>query len=131
MRMVASLTGQVIWYSYSHTTNQKTDPIGWIDTDLSYHKITQEMIDNPDYMIKGISLADQRRNPSDSDPITQPPIWIINARLTKDISKALGFSFFVNNAFFYTPYQSSSNSGTLTERNTGTFSFGMELFIKI
>jgi hypothetical protein len=29
------------------------------------------------------------------------------------------------------PYQSSSTSGTLTERNTGTFSFGVEMYVKI
>ncbi|MFA5850153.1 MAG: TonB-dependent receptor plug domain-containing protein [Bacteroidales bacterium] len=131
MKMVASITGQIIWYNYSKTTNQKVDPIGWIDTDLSYHKITSEMLSDPEYRIKGILLSDQRKNPTTPEAITQPPIWIIMARLSKDISKSLGFSFFVNNAFFYTPYQSSSNSGTLTERNTGTFSFGMELFIKI
>ena len=131
MKMVASISNQVVWYNYTHTTNQKSDPIAWIDTDLSYHEITPAMLADENYLIKGIPLADQRKNPSDTDPITQKPIWLMNLRLTKDISKNAGFSFFVNNAFFYTPYQSSSYSGTLTERNTGTFSFGMELFIKI
>lgn len=131
LRMVASVSGQIIWYSYSVNTNQSASPLGWIDTDLSYHKITQSMLDDPDYRIKGILLKDQIKDPKDTDPITMPPLWIINARLTKDISKSLGFSFFVNNIFFYTPYQSSSASGTLIERNTGTFSFGMELFVKI
>ena len=55
----------------------------------------------------------------------------MNMRLTKDVSKNFGFSFFVNNAFFYMPYQASSYSGTLTERNTGTFSFGVEMYVKI
>lgn len=131
LKMVASFTGQVIWYNYSNTTNQKSSPVGWIDTDLSYHKITPEMLADPDYKIKGILLSDQIRDPKDTDPTIQKPIWIINGRLQKDISKSLGFSFFVNNAFFYTPYQSTTKSGTLTERNTGTFSFGMELIVKI
>lgn len=131
MKMVASLSNQVIFYTYRHTTNQKSDPIAWIDTDLSYHEITQSMLDDPNYMIKGVSLAAQRKNPADSNPVTQPPIWLMNMRLTKDVSKNFGFSFFVNNAFFYMPYQASSYSGTLTERNTGTFSFGVELYIKI
>jgi hypothetical protein len=55
----------------------------------------------------------------------------MNMRLTKDVSKNFGFSFYVNNAFFHMPYQSSSASGTLTERNTGTFSFGVEMYVKI
>jgi hypothetical protein len=131
MKMVISLANQVIFYQYKHTTNLKSDPIAWIDTDLSYHEITQDMLDDASYMIKGVSLAAQRKNPADSSPVTQPPIWLMNMRLTKDVSKNFGFSFFVNNAFFYMPYQASSYSGTLTERNTGTFSFGVEMYVKI
>jgi outer membrane receptor for ferrienterochelin and colicin len=131
LKMVASLSGQVIWYSYSNTTNQRQEPMGWLDTDLTYHEITDQMLDDPDYKIKGLLLSEQIRDPKDTDPVKMKPLWIINARLTKEISKSLGFSFFVNNIFYYTPYQSSSVSGTLVERNTGTFSFGMELFIKI
>ena len=131
MKMVISASNQVIFYTYRHTTNQQSDPFGWIDTDLSYHEITQAMLADPDYRIKGILLSAQRRNPADSQPVTQPPIWLMNMRLTKDVSKSFGFSFFVNNAFFYMPYQASSYSGTLTERNTGTFSFGVEMYVKI
>ncbi len=131
MKMVASLSGQIIWYTWQYTTNQSYSPYGWIDTDLSYHEITPEMLADPNYTIKGILLSDQIRNPSDDVPASSKPIWIINARLTKDISKSLGFSFYANNALFYMPYQSSNTSGTLTERNTGTFAFGMELHVKL
>ena len=131
MKMVASLANQVIFYQYRHTTNQKSDPFAWIDTDLSRHEITQAMLNDPDYRIKGILLAAQRKNPADSQPVTQPPIWLMNMRLTKDVSKNFGFSFYVNNAFFHMPYQASSSSGTLTERNAGTFSFGGEMYVKI
>lgn len=131
MKMVISASNQVVFYAYQHTTNQKSDPIAWIDTDLSYHPITGEMLNDPDYMIKGVKLSEQRKNPSDSKPVTQPPIWLMNVRLTKDVSKNFGFSFYVNNAFYHMPYQASSYSGTLTERNAGTFSFGIELYVKI
>lgn len=131
MKMVISLANQVVFFSYRHTTNQKSDPIAWVDTDLSMHPITQAMLDDPNYLIKGVSLAAQRRNPADSQPVVQPPIWLMNMRLTKDVSKNFGFSFYVNNALFHMPYQASSNSGTLTERNTGTFAFGVEMFVKI
>jgi len=133
MKMVISASNQIIFYQYRHTTNQQSDPIAWIDNDaaLTYHPITQAMLDDPDYMIKGVSLAAQRRNPADSNPVVQPPIWLMNIRLTKDVSKNFGFSFFVNNAFYHMPYQASSSSGTLTERNTGTFSFGVEMYVKI
>ena len=131
MKMVISAANQVIFYQYRHTTNQKSDPYAWIDTDLSWHEITEEMLGDPNYTIKGVLLSAQRKNPADSSPVTQPPIWLMNLRLTKDVSKSFGFSFFVNNAFYHMPYQASSNSGTLTERNTGTFSFGVEMYIKI
>ena len=131
MKMVISAANQVIFYQYRHTTNLRSDPYAWIDTDLSYHEITPTMLDDPATRIKGILLSAQRRNPADSAPVTQPPIWLMNMRLTKDVSKNFGFSFFVNNAFFYMPYQASSYSGTLTERNTGTFSFGVEMYVKI
>ena len=131
MKMVISAANQVIFYQYRHTTNLRSDPYAWIDTDLSYHEITPAMLDDPATRIKGILLSAQRRNPADSAPVTQPPIWLMNMRLTKDVSKNFGFSFFVNNAFFYMPYQASSYSGTLTERNTGTFSFGVEMYVKI
>ena len=131
MKMVFSASNQVIFYQYRHTTNQKSDPIAWIDTDLSFHEITPAMLDDPSTRIKGILLSAQRKNPADSNPVTQPPIWLMNMRMTKDVSKNFGFSFFVNNAFFYMPYQASSYSGTLTERNTGTFSFGVEMYVKI
>ena len=131
MKMVASLANQVIFYQYRHTTNQQSDPFAWIDTDLSRHEITQAMLSDPDYQIKGILLSAQRKNPADSNPVVQPPIWLMNMRLTKDVSKNFGFSFYVNNAFFHMPYQASSTSGTLSERNTGTFAFGVEMYVKI
>ena len=131
MKMVVSLANQVIFFTYRHTTNQKSDPVAWVDTDLSMHPITEAMLADPDYQIKGVLLSAQRKNPADSNPVTQPPIWLMNMRLTKDVSKSFGFSFYVNNALFYMPYQASSSSGTLSERNTGTFSFGVEMFVKI
>ncbi|MBO4634429.1 MAG: TonB-dependent receptor [Bacteroidales bacterium] len=131
MKMVISLANQVIFYQYTHTTNQKSDPIAWIDTDLSSHPITQAMLDDPNYTIKGVLLSAQRKNPADSEPTVQPPIWLMNMRLTKDVSKNFGFSFYVNNAFFHMPYQASSKSTTLSERNQGTFAFGVEMFVKI
>ncbi len=131
MKMVISLANQVIFYQYSHSTNQKSDPIAWMDTDLRMYEITPAMLADPDYRIKGVLLSDQRRNPGDTEPTIQPPIWLMNLRLTKDVSKNFGFSFFVNNAFFYMPYQSTNKSATLTERNTGTFSFGVEMYLKI
>lgn len=131
MRMVASLNGQVIWQTYSRTTNQRQLPIGWIDTDLSYHEITDEMWNDPDYEIKGISLQEQIRDPRETRATILPPVWLVSARLSKDISQSMRLSFFSSNMFFYTPYQTSNISNTPIERNANTFSFGMEFFVKI
>ena len=131
MKMVFSISNQVIFFTYRHTTNLKSDPYAWIDTDLSYHEIPASAFNDPEYTIKGILLSAQRKDPADSNPVIQPPIWLMNMRLTKDVSKNFGFSFYVNNALYYMPYQASSYSGTLTERNTGTFSFGVEMYVKI
>lgn len=131
MRMVASLNGQMIWYTYSKSTNQRQSPFGWLDTDLSYYPITEQMLADKDYQIKGIKLADQIRAPRDTDAIILPPVWLISARLTKEISNSMRLSFFTSNLFYYTPFQSSNVSGTLIERNANSFSFGMEFYVKI
>lgn len=131
LRMVASFSGQVIWYNYSYSTNPPMDPIAWIDTDLSYNEITPEMLADENYMIKGVSLQSQRKNPSDNLPVTSPISWNISGRLTKELGKIGGLSFYVNNMMFYEPFQSNSVSNTLTQRNLGNFSFGVELFFKL
>jgi hypothetical protein len=130
MRMVASINGQVIWFTYSQTTNQRQEPIGWLDTDLTYHPITAEMLADPDYQIKGISLASQIRDPRDTQAVILPPVWLVNARLTKDVSNAMRLSFFASNLLYYTPFQTSNVSGTPIERNANTFAFGMEFSVR-
>ena len=135
LSMVLSSSLQVIWYGYSETTNQRQDPIGYIVANttggVDYYPITSDMLNDPNYKIKGVSLSDARLTGTDNPPITQPPIWLMSTRLTKDISKMAGFSFYVNNTFFYEPWQHSSASTTLTQGNLGTFSFGMELYFKL
>lgn len=129
LRMVASLATQVIWYTYSATTNQKMDPIGWIDTDdLSYHKITASMLNDPNYTIKEVLLSKQRRNPKNNPAASEPVLWMMSGRLTKELGKNSGFSFYANNLFYYEPFKSNNLTTTLSQRNEGTFNFGVELF---
>lgn len=131
LRMVASFAAQAIWYNYSKSNNPPMDPIGWIDTDLSYHEITPEMLADDDYRIKGVSLKSQRKNPKDNVPSKAPITWLLSGRLTKELGNAGGLSFYVNNLLFYEPYLKSSTSNTLTQRNTGNFNFGVELFFNL
>lgn len=136
LRMVLSSSLQVIWYSYDGSLNQRRVPMAYLLPDLAnntvtYHPITAEMLADPNYTIRGLKLSDAVTSGSDNPPVTQPPLMMMSTRLTKDISKMAGFSFFVNNTLFYQPWQSSSASTTLTERNQGTFNFGMELYFKL
>lgn len=134
IRMVLSTAWQVVWYSYTATTNQQENPIAYITANkqggVDHFPITSDMLNDPDCKIKGSSLQKARLAGKDNPPVTQPPLLLMTTRLTKDISKIAGFSFYANNTFFYQPWQHSSVSSTLTERNQGTFSFGAELYLK-
>jgi hypothetical protein len=136
LKMVLSSSLQLIWYTYTETLNQVVSPIAYLLPDLStngvtYHPITSAMLADPEYTIRGLKLKDALLTGSDNPAVTQPPIMMMSTRLTKDISSTAGFSFFVNNTLFYQPWQRSSISNTLTERNQGTFNFGMELYFKL
>ena len=140
LRMVASLTGQVIWHNSSKSVTEHTRPIGWITTDLVQHDITDDMLSGyigedgkyyasaPD----GIASFEIAKQTGSSDTYTKNPItWNISARLTKEFGKFAGLSFYANNVMFYEPFLTSSSSSSLTQRNTGTFSFGVELFLNL
>ena len=131
LRMVASFSAQAIWYNYSKSNNPPMDPIGWIDTDLSYHEITADMLADENYKIKGVSLKSQRKNPKDNVPTKTPITWLLSGRLTKELGNVGGISFYANNILFYEPFLKSSTSNTLVQRNTGNFSFGVELFFNL
>jgi len=136
LKMVMSNTVFVSWSSAKWTTNVKKIPIGYIVANHSggfdTYTITKEMLDNPETRIKGHLLSNNIIDNADDIPIrTDVPIWNISTRLTKEISKVAGFSFFVNNTLFYEPWIHSTTSTTLSQRNTGTFSFGMELFLRL
>lgn len=142
LRMVASLTTQVIWHNWNHTYIMDKDPIGWIDTDCNYHEITPEMMagylgmDAQYYAIPpvgqdyvGIYQLLSRNIETDTE--SSPVEWNIQARLTKEFGKIGGLSFYVNNAMYYEPFlRGNSHSKTRTQYNTG-FSFGAELYFNL
>ena len=135
LRMVFSSSLQVIWYSYSGNINRAMDPIAYVLPDVANnalieHPITPEMLNNPNYKIRGLLLSDARILGTDNPPSIHPPLMLMSSRLTKDITKMAGFSFFVNNTLFYQPWQRTNISTTPTERNQSTFNFGMELYFK-
>lgn len=132
IRMVVSFAAQAIWYNYSKSNNPPMDPIGWLGTDFVYHEITPDMLADENYMINGdVPLKDQRRNPTDNVATKSPITWLLSGRLTKEFGNVGGLSFYANNLLYYEPFMTSSTSSTLVQRNTGNFSFGVELFINL
>ena len=140
LRMVASFTGQVIWHSSTYSFNANKDPYAFITTDLEWHPISSDQLTG--YLdtqgnwsavkpAQGIALQDQLIRPNDNDVVKQPVTWNLSARLTKEFGKFAGLSFYANNVLYYEPFMSTSTSGTLTQRNTSSYSFGVELFFNL
>ena len=141
LRMVASLTGQVVWHQSSRSTTDHTLPIGWITPDLEYHAISDDMREGfigedgsyyataPTDGQTAFAIAKQTGSSYSSN--RNPVTWNMSARLTKEFGRYAGLSFYANNVMFYEPFLTQSSSSTLTQRNTGTFSFGVELFFNL
>lgn len=138
LRMVASFTAQAIWHSSSWSHTADKSPIGWIDDKLQYHTLLPEQLsgylgmDGRYYATapvgqQSVHITDLEKRYTDSRPSKQPVTWNLQARLTKELGRIGSLSFYVNNALFYEPFLTGNLSGTLTQRNTGTFSFGAEL----
>ena len=137
LRMVASFTGQVIWHSSQYDFTADKDPQGFINysrqTDGSYTLTTQPLTtETVAYLTAlGINMDKQQIRPNENDVIKEPVTWNMSARLTKELGKWAGLSFYANNALYYEPFMSTNTSGTLTQRNTSSFSFGVELFFNL
>lgn len=131
LKMVASLSGQVVWHDYAHSTTPAMEPMGYLDKQLHYHPITPAMLADPTYTIAGVNLSAQKRNGIDNVPTKQPITWMLSMRLTKELGKVASISCYANNALYYEPFLASSTTTTLTQRNTGQFSFGVELAFKL
>ncbi len=139
LRMVASFTGQVIWHSSNYSFNADKSPYAAITTDLQWHPITSEMMSgyldfngNPTTSsTNAILLEDQKQTFNDNDPVEEPVTWNLSARLTKEFGKFAGLSFYANNVLYYEPFMSSNTTKTLNQRNSSSFSFGVELFFNL
>ena len=142
LRMVASLTTQVIWHNWSDSYTMDKDPIGWIDTQCNYHEITPDMLagnlgmDGIYYAtaptsVEYVGIYNLMKRDIHIDKESTPVTWNIQARVTKELGKSAGLSFYVNNALYYEPFlQGVSTSKTRTQYNTG-FSFGAELYFNL
>ena len=137
LRMVASFTGQVIWHSSTYSFNADKDPyafLGYVKNGDGTYSITYTPINDETAALltaAGINMEDQLIRPNDNEVTKQPVTWNLSARLTKEFGKFAGLSFYANNVLYYEPFMTTSTSGTLTQRNTGSFSFGVELFFNL
>ena len=142
LRIVASFTGQVIWHNSTLSYVASKTPIGWISTDLQYHTLTADMLSGylgsdanyystPPTDMEYVAVSEQTTTTNDNSPTKNPVTWNLSFRLTKELGKTAGLSFYANNALFYEPFMTTNTSNTLTQRNTGTYSFGVELFFNL
>jgi hypothetical protein len=114
LKMVASFTAQAIWYDWSRSFKADETPIGWIGYDLVQHTITPDMLNgyldmNGNYSAtkpEGASMliSDLANSYTDSNPSKSPVTWNMMARLTKQLGRFGGLSFYVNNSLYYEPY---------------------------
>lgn len=132
LRMVASIAYQNQLYNYSWSQRDYILPTAWLDNDLTVHEITPEMIADETYTIKGALLKQILPQPPVHDlPSIMKPLGRINARLSMEVTKNLGVSFYSTNLFYYEPWQTNNLKTTPSRKNGGTFSFGVEAVIKL
>ena len=142
LRMVASFTAQAIWYDYNNSFVANTTPIGYITPDLAYHDITNDMqsgyLDMTGKYYSSlpsntncVKISDMNIKASDAVPTKNPITWNLSGRLTKELGNIGGLSLYVNNMMYYEPYLKSSTTTTLSQRNTNTFSYGVELYFNL
>lgn len=142
LKMVASFTAQAIWYDYSLSYIASKNPIAFMGSDLVKHAITSDMLSgyldmNGNYSatkptgVASVAISDLNIKSSENKPVKNPITWNLQGRLTKELGNVGGFSLYVNNMIYYEPYLKSNTSGTLSQRNTGNFSFGAELYFNL
>ncbi|MCR5076652.1 MAG: TonB-dependent receptor plug domain-containing protein [Prevotella sp.] len=142
LKMVASFTAQAVWYDWNLSYSADKNPIGFFGADLVEHPITQDMMtgflgmDGQYYATKPVgiatvALADLASKASDNKPSKSPVEWNLQGRLTKQLGNFGGLSLYVNNMIYYEPFLRGNNTESLVQRNTGKFSFGVELYFNL
>ncbi len=125
LSFVVSLTVQTTWISINDHLKVREYPVGYINRLGEHIFITPEEARSPEFSDLVMPV-----NPNLLNQEYWPPLWLFNLRLSKDISKDIGFAFFVNNMFSHQPMHRSTRFGGFTQRNPSIF-FGTELSITI
>ena len=125
LSFVVSLTIQSTWISKNDHLSVREYPVGYINRQGEHIFITPEQARSPAFSDLVMPV-----NPNLLNQEYWPTLWLFNLRLSKDISKDIGFAFFVNNMFSHQPMHRSTRFGGFIQRNPSIF-FGTELSITI
>jgi len=146
LRMVASFTAQAILYDWHHSFVSSKNAIGYITPDLEYHDISADMMNgyldlSGQYLATAtdeaiaakqvIAINQLSTKDNSAVPSKSPVTWNLQGRLTKELGDFGSLSLYVNNILFYEPYLRGNNTTSLVQRNTGTWSYGVEISVKL
>lgn len=129
LRFIVTFSAQTIWRETNKKTGLDSLPIGYIRRDNSQivwlNKAEREQIaiNKQEELIARYTTELYRTE-------SWNPLWMFNLRLTKEIGKNMGFSFFANNVFMHRPLQASNRYINRFERRGQAFFFGTELNFK-
>lgn len=143
LKFVVSGTVQAVLYDYTRSNRALDAPIGYLSPapngyadargSVDFTPFTQAELSSPDGVTfgGGHKLSDQilARSAYSDKAETWPSLWVVNLRVTKDVTRFLGLSFYVNNIFFSQPWHKSSISTSESERNSNLFSYGFEIYL--
>lgn len=143
LKFVVSGTVQAVLYDYTRSNRALDAPIGYLSPAPGsyvagrgaavFTPFTEQEIASPEGVTfgGGHKLSDQilPRSAYSDKAETWPSLWVVNLRVTKDVTRFLGLSFYVNNVFFSQPWHKSSISTSESERNSNLFSYGFEVYL--
>ena len=128
-RLIVTLAAQTIWRDKNDYIGYESLPVGLISTANGVRTWLTEAERNSSAIVNNPEL---NLNVQPQYAITESwkPLWLFNLRLTKEIGKAISFSFFANNVLMDRPLEESTRwAGQYSRRNPKLF-FGSEISIK-
>ena len=128
-RLIVTLAAQTIWTDQNKYLSYQSIPIGYVQNSDGHVVWLTEAQRNSTTIINDNEL---NLNIAQEYYKTEKwkPLWLFNLRLTKEIGRAMSFSFFANNVLMDRPLEESSRwAGQYSRRNPRLF-FGTEISIK-
>ncbi|RFS26573.1 TonB-dependent receptor [Chitinophaga silvatica] len=131
LRFVITLSAQTLWVSKNKYLNYDSLAVGYISrTDGSINWLSED----ERMLLSRKNLADREIilpiSPANYITESWKPLWLFNMRLTKEIGKNIGFSFYANNVFMSNPLERSTRNPTTYDRRNQRLFFGTEINVK-